>query len=105
MTRPYGKCKGSSYTSVRHTAHKILFFGRRTTDMSHVDEVEDGVGYGMSGSSRKDRGTGVYGYSDKYKGVWGFSNSCIHTFPSMESQLALVVATLSPLKTVQRMML
>ena len=32
--------------------------------MSHVDGVDDGVGYGVSGTSSKGAGNGVYGESD-----------------------------------------
>ena len=51
ITQPYGKCKISSYTSVRHMAYKILFIIGRSTDMSHVEGVDDGVGYGVYGHS------------------------------------------------------
>src|SRR5215211_1118749 len=76
ITQPYGKCKISSYTSVRRRAHKILFIiGRRTTDMSHVDGVDDGVGYGVYGHSNS--GNGVSGRSNSSSGVFGRSNSGI----------------------------
>jgi hypothetical protein len=88
ITQPYGKCKGS-YTSVRRTAHKILFVGRRTTDMPHVDGVDDGVGYGVLGRSPQrigvggeshgsgDVAAGVSGYSPRGYGVVGRSDSYI----------------------------
>ena len=34
--------------------------------MSHVDGVDDGVGYGVSGKSSKGAGYGVYGESDSF---------------------------------------
>ncbi len=43
--------------------------------MSHVDGVDDGVGYGVSGKSSKGAGYGVYGESDSFgSGVYGKSN-------------------------------
>jgi hypothetical protein len=43
--------------------------------MSHVDGVDDGVGYGVSGTSSKGAGNGVYGESDSFgTGVYGKSN-------------------------------
>jgi hypothetical protein len=43
--------------------------------MSHVDGVDDGVGYGVSGKSSKGAGYGVYGESDSFGyGVYGKSN-------------------------------
>ena len=42
--------------------------------MSHVDGVDDGVGYGVSGTSSKGAGNGVYGESDSFgDGVYGKS--------------------------------
>ena len=44
--------------------------------MSHVDGVDDGVGYGVSGTSSKGAGNGVYGESDSFgDGVYGKSSS------------------------------
>jgi hypothetical protein len=44
--------------------------------MSHVDGVDDGVGYGVSGKSSKGAGNGVYGESDSFGcGVYGKSDS------------------------------
>src|ERR671921_2894096 len=51
--------------------------------MSHVDGVDDGVGYGVSGKSTggsgvlgfTKQGYGVYGHSDSYDGVHGDSQS------------------------------
>ena len=51
--------------------------------MSHVNGVDDGVGYGVYGFSDSDNGVrglsnkgyGVYGYSDSDHGVYGLSNS------------------------------
>src|SRR3712207_8491000 len=44
--------------------------------MSHVDGVDDDVGYGVSGKSSKGAGYGVYGESDSFgSGVYGNSNS------------------------------
>jgi hypothetical protein len=49
----------------------MLFVGkRRTTDMPHVEGVDDNVpptGYGVSG--RSNNRYGVYGHSDSYYGV------------------------------------
>jgi hypothetical protein len=43
--------------------------------MSHVDGVDDGVGYGVSGTSSKGAGNGVYGESDSFgNGVYGKSS-------------------------------
>ena len=43
--------------------------------MSHVDGVDDGVGYGVSGTSSKGAGNGVYGESDSFgDGVYGKSS-------------------------------
>jgi hypothetical protein len=43
--------------------------------MSHVDGVDDGVGYGVYGKSSKGAGYGVYGESDSFGyGVYGKSN-------------------------------
>src|SRR5215210_7374935 len=43
--------------------------------MSHVDGVDDGVGYGVSGKSSKGAGYGVYGESDSFgSGVYGKSD-------------------------------
>jgi hypothetical protein len=43
--------------------------------MSHVDGVDDGVGYGVSGKSSKGAGYGVYGESDSFgSGMYGKSN-------------------------------
>ncbi len=43
--------------------------------MSHVDGVDDGVGYGVSGTSSKAAGNGVYGESDSFgDGVYGKSS-------------------------------
>ena len=62
---------------VRRRAYRILFVvgEEETTDMSHVDGVDDGVGYGVSGKSRQRamvcmarRGYGVVGESDSL--VW-----------------------------------
>ena len=51
----------------------MLFVGRRrTNDMSHVDGVDDGYGYGVRGAS--SRGDGVRGCSDRGYGVLGRSN-------------------------------
>jgi hypothetical protein len=51
----------------------MLFVGkRRTTDMSHVDGVDDGVGYGVLGESTS--GTGVLGRGDN-NGVHGISDN------------------------------
>jgi hypothetical protein len=70
ITRPYGKYK--KYTSVKRTIDKMLFPGRRrTTDMSHVDGVDDGVEYGVKGTSVNFRG--VYGLSSGGDGVTGHS--------------------------------
>src|SRR6476620_850245 len=69
ITQPYGKCK-ESYTSVRRTAHKILFIiGRRIPKMPHVEGDDDGVGYGVFGKSSS--GNGVYGNSNSGNGVYG----------------------------------
>jgi hypothetical protein len=85
ITWPYGKCK-ISYTSVRCTTDKILFAGKRSTiDMSHVDGVDDGIGYGVRGRSdtndgvrgRSNSGYGVVGYSDSGDGVYGDSRGGI----------------------------
>jgi len=74
ITQPYGKCKRSSDISIRYTAHKILFIvGRRTIDMSHIDGVDDGIGYGVRGISKK--GNGVVGNSEELFGVSGRSIS------------------------------
>jgi hypothetical protein len=44
--------------------------------MSHVDGVDDGVGYGVSGKSSIGAGNGVYGESDSFGcGVYGKSDS------------------------------
>jgi len=51
--------------------------------MSHVDGIDDGVGYGVSGKSTggsgvlgfTKQGYGVYGHSDSYDGVHGDSQS------------------------------
>jgi hypothetical protein len=44
--------------------------------MSHVDGVDDGVGYGVSGKSSKGAGNGVYGESDSFGcGMYGKSDS------------------------------
>jgi hypothetical protein len=73
ITQPYGKCK-ESYTSVRRTAHKILFIiGRRIPEMPHVDGDDDGVGYGVYGNSNS--GSGVNGKSNGGYGVNGISHS------------------------------
>jgi hypothetical protein len=43
--------------------------------MSHVDGVDDGVGYGVSGKSSEGAGYGVYGESDSFGyGVYGKSS-------------------------------
>jgi hypothetical protein len=43
--------------------------------MSHVDGVDDGVGYGVSGKSSEGAGNGVYGESDSFgTGVYGKSS-------------------------------
>jgi hypothetical protein len=66
VIQPYGKCK-ESYTSVRRTAHKILFIiGRRIPKMPHVEGDDDGVGYGVYGNSSS--GNGVYGLSQSTDG-------------------------------------
>ena len=71
ITQPYGKCK-ESYTSVRGTAHKILFIiGRRIPEMPHVEGDDDGVGYGVYGNSNS--GNGVFGKSPGGNGVYGVS--------------------------------
>jgi hypothetical protein len=56
------------------------FVGRRTTNMGHVDGVDDGYGYGVQGKSSRHGGTGVYGYSDYYRGVCGHSDSATGVF-------------------------
>ena len=71
ITQPYGTCK-ESYTSVRRTAHKILFIiGRRIPKMPHVEGDDDGVGYGVYGNSNS--GNGVFGKSPGGNGVYGVS--------------------------------
>ena len=71
ITQPYGTCK-ESYTSVRRTAHKILFIiGRRIPEMPHVEGDDDGVGYGVYGNSNS--GNGVFGKSPGGNGVYGVS--------------------------------
>jgi hypothetical protein len=54
----------------------MLFVGRRRTiEMGHVDGVDDGVGYGVSGESNAIEGTGVYGSSSKSGiGLIGIAN-------------------------------
>ena len=43
--------------------------------MSHVDGIDDGVGYGVSGKSSKGGGNGVYGECDNVGvGVYGKSS-------------------------------
>src|SRR6478609_3440638 len=83
ITQPYGKCK-ESYTSVRRTAHKILFIiGRRIPNMPHVEGDDDGVGYGVFGKSssgngvfgKSPGGNGVYGLCDDGCGVYGVSGN------------------------------
>src|SRR5215211_3371902 len=76
VTQPYGKYKRSCYTSVTRTIHRILFVGRRTTDMSHVDGVDNGAGYGVYGKSEIG-GFGVRGFSNNAQGVIGLSQSFI----------------------------
>jgi hypothetical protein len=53
-------------------AHKILFIiGRRTTDMTRINGVDDGAGYGVFGSSKSN--SGVFGKSSSRSGVIGSS--------------------------------
>jgi hypothetical protein len=55
-------------------AHKILFIiGRRTTDMTRINGVDDGAGYGVFGSSKSN--SGVFGKSSSRSGVIGNSTT------------------------------
>ena len=51
---------------IRQLDCTILFVGRSTTEMPHVDGIDDGVGYGVSGKS--PGGNGVYGLSQGMDG-------------------------------------
>jgi hypothetical protein len=79
-------------------AHKILFVGRRrTTDMTHVEGVDDGHGYGVFGESNSGLGVkgqsnssyGVYGYSASNYGVSGRSNSSYGMFGYSDSSFGV----------------
>jgi hypothetical protein len=68
-------------------AHKILFVGRRrTTDMTHVEGVDDGHGYGVFGESNS--GLGVKGQSNSSYCVYGISNSSYAVFGYSNGGLA-----------------
>jgi hypothetical protein len=55
--------------------------------MSHVDGVDDGVGYGVSGKS--DSWVGVKGQSNGGYGVNGYSNSNPGVYGSSDSSAGL----------------
>ena len=94
------------HVSIRSIGYGSLFQAWGITNMSHVDGVDDGVGYGVYGKTvinvgvvgKCNNGYGVYGLSNNRDGVVGFGpyGSGLFGLRAMMAMVWLGLATADP---------